>query len=159
MSQRCQDGLLPCNLEGQNLDMSIGEIDPVMDGIAGENTDLDAAARGIAFMMVGVLIGRRTQIGKVTEQARPLLPGHGIEHGDHLQIDEQPILHKNGLLRIPLPQIIEFHPMRRVGIVDLSGQRALEIRVLLRLPPDEESNQLPLLGRLQMRSLVFELRQ
>jgi len=49
--------------------------------------------------------------------------------------------------------------MRRVGIVDLSGQRALEIRVLLRLPPDEESNQLPLLGRLQMRSLVFELRQ
>jgi hypothetical protein len=130
-----------------------------MDGVARENADLDAATAGIAFMVVSILIWRRTQAGEVAEQARPHFLGNRVEDSDHLQIDEQPIFHEAGLLGIPLLQLIEFDPMRGVSILDFPGQGALKILVLLGLLRNEESDQLTLLGRRQMSGLIFELRQ
>ena len=49
--------------------------------------------------------------------------------------------------------------MSRVGIVDFLRQIALEILIFFRLSRNQESDQLALLGGLQMNGLIFELRQ
>lgn len=49
--------------------------------------------------------------------------------------------------------------MRRVSVVDLLRESALEVLVLVGLPRDEEGDEFTLLADVQMRRLVFELRE
>ena len=45
-------------LEGQDLEVAVGGIDPVMDAVAGEDADFHAAADAGAFVLVGMTFGK-----------------------------------------------------------------------------------------------------
>lgn len=84
---------------------------------------------------------------------------NGIEDGDCLQIDQEPVIHESALLGVTFPQIIEINPVRRVRVVDLLRESMLEVTVLLSLSRDEECDEFTLLLNVQVRCLVFELSQ
>ena len=120
--------------DGQNFDVPIREIDPVMNRVSGDDTDFNAPADLIVFVRIGILIRCRTQPDEMIEQASSSFLLQGIEKGNHFEIDEEPVIHEPALFGITLLQLIEFDPVRRILIVDFLRERALEIRVLLRLP-------------------------
>lgn len=43
---------------GEDLDVVVGGIDPVVDGVAGEDADFRAAADAVAFIVVGMSYGK-----------------------------------------------------------------------------------------------------
>lgn len=109
-------------------------------------------------MAVGVPIWSGAQLRKVIKHPRARCSGGRVEKADHLETNEQPILHARLRLKATL-QLVEFRPVRRGCIVDLPSQCALKISVLCGLSGDEEGDQFTLLRGLQMDCLVFDLHQ
>jgi len=51
------DGLPICGRNGQNLDVAISEIDPIVNRVAAENRDFYSAPLGVALVKIREVIG------------------------------------------------------------------------------------------------------
>jgi len=76
---------------GKDFDMAVGEVDPVVDGIAGADGNLDPSSNRIMLKIVSKTVGSRSETWKVVEQPLPSFCGQGTQRGYDIQIDEEAI--------------------------------------------------------------------
>lgn len=125
--------------------MAVREIHPVMDRVTRYDADFNPTSDLIVFVVIRELFGSRPQRDEMIDQSHSGLSWQGVQKRNRLDIDQQPINHALRLFRVPLPQIINIHPMRRVLVVNFLRQRLPEVFVSNSLLGNEECNQLPLL--------------
>ena len=78
---------------GKNFDVAVGEVDPVMDGIARADGNIDPSSNRIMLKIIGKTVGSRSEDRKVVEQAFPSFGRQCTQRGNNFQIDEEAIRH------------------------------------------------------------------
>ena len=66
---------------------------PVMDGIAGADGNLDPSSNPIMLEIIGKAVGSRSEDRKVVEQAFPSFGRQCTQRGNNFQINEEAIRH------------------------------------------------------------------
>ena len=73
--------------------MAVGEVDPVMDGVARADGNLNPPSNRIMLEIIGKAVGSRPEAREVVEQAFPGFCWQGAQRGNDFQIDEEAIRH------------------------------------------------------------------
>lgn len=73
--------------------MAVGEVDPVMDGVARADGNLDPSSNRILLKVIGKAVGSRPEAWEMVEQAYPGFSWQGAQRGNDFQIDEEAIRH------------------------------------------------------------------
>ena len=78
---------------GKDFDVAVGEVDPVMDGVARADGNLDPSSNRIVLEIVGKTVGSRPEAREMVEQAFPGFYWQGAQRGNDFQINEEAIRH------------------------------------------------------------------
>ncbi len=73
--------------------MTVSEVDPVMDGVARADGNLNPSSNRIVLEIIGKALGSRPEAREMVEQAFPGFCGQGAQCGHDFQIDEEAIRH------------------------------------------------------------------
>lgn len=120
--------------------MPVREINPVVNGVTGDETNFYPASNAVAFVAAGKRFRCRTQPDEMVEQ--PVVhPGRKrLENCDRFQIHEKTVIHGEKLFWVAFQQLVEFYPVSRVVVVDLPCQFSLEVFVRSGLLREQKGN-------------------
>ena len=74
----------------QNLHLPVGEVVPELDRKPSEDMDRNIPPHGIALRVVGIVVGRRSDLAEAPEQIALIQWAECPQKFQHLNVDQQP---------------------------------------------------------------------